>query len=468
MGTLIKNGEIVTAADRYVADLYLEDGVIQAIGRKLDARAGDKVIDAAGLFVFPGGVDAHTHLDMPFMGTTSADDFETGSIAAAVGGTTSVVDFVIPGRGQPLLEALEDWHKKGKKSVFDYAFHMAVTHYSEAVRKEIEVCVREKGITSFKTFMAYKGALGIDDLELFNVMETAKSLGAMVTVHAEHADLVDSLVARHIAQGKVHPRFHAQSRPPEVEGEATSRALTLAKVTQEQVYVVHMTCKHSVDALAAARQAGQVAYGETCPQYLLLDETRYDEPDFGGAKYVMSPPLRAKEHQEVLWAALRSGIIQTVATDHCPFTLGQKAAGKDNFAKIPNGAPGIENRMALMYTYGVLEGRISLHKFVDICSTQPARLFGMTNKGSIGIGLDADLVLWDPAAQGVISAKTHHQRVDYNAFEGFKTQGRAEYVFVNGRLVVEANQYVGERGGGRYVHRAVQTPGRLPPKKAAA
>lgn len=465
MGVLIQNGEIVTAAERMRADLYIQDGVIVAIGRKLDAHPGDTVLDASGQLVFPGGVDVHTHLDMPFMGTSSTDDFATGTVAAAVGGTTSVIDFVMPERGQPLLDALNVWHHKARgKAVFDYAFHMAVTHYSDKVAAELPKVVAE-GITSFKTFMAYKGSIGIDDEGLFQVMRRTRDLGALVTVHAENAEVVDTLVKEFIAEGKVHPRYHALSRPAEAEGEATHRAIALAGMADRSLYVVHLTCEEALRHVQHAQCNGQHVMAETCPQYLLLDDSRYEEPDFGGAKYVMSPPLRKTKDNEALWQALAQGYVQTVATDHCPFNFGgEKQMGRDNFAKIPNGAPGIENRLALLYTYGVVPGRISLNRFVEIFATNPAKIFGLhPRKGTIAVGADADLVVFDPTVKGVISAKTHLHRVDYNPFEGFETIGAPSYVLVNGRVVVEGGKYVGDRGTGRYLSR---TPMGMPQKQA--
>lgn len=456
MGVLIQNGEIVTASERMRADLYLQDGTIAAIGRKLDAHPGDTVIDASGQLIFPGGVDAHTHLDMPFMGTSSADDFETGTVAACVGGTTSVIDFVTPERGQPLLDALNVWHHKARgRAVSDYAFHMAVTHFSDKVAAELPKVVAE-GITSFKTFMAYKSSIGIDDATLFEVLRRTRDLGALVTVHAENAEVIDALVKDFVAEGKLHPRYHALSRPAGAEAEATHRAIALAAMADRSLYVVHLTCEEALRHIQHAQCHGQPVMAETCPQYLLLDDSRYEEPDFGGAKYVMSPPLRKRKDNEALWQALAQGHIQTVATDHCPFDFaGDKQAGRDNFARIPNGAPGIENRMALLYTYGVVPGRISLNRFVEIFATNPAKIFGLhPRKGTLAVGADADVVVFDPTAKGVISAKTHHQRVDYNPYEGFETIGAPTYVLVNGRVVVEGGKYVGERGQGRYLPRA--------------
>ena len=453
---LIRNGEIITAIDRYVADIYVENGKIAAIGPNLEKPHSDtEEVDAHGHLVFPGAIDAHVHMELPFMGEISADDFETGTAAGVAGGTTSIIDFVIPSRGQDLLDALAQWREKAQKAVSDYAFHMAVTWFGDKTAKEMEHCVRNEGITSFKTFMAYRGAIGVEDYELISVMEEAKKLGALVTAHCEHGDMVVALQNKLFGEGKTHPKYHAMSRPAPLEGEATARAIMMARMTGNPLYIVHVTAKEAVDAIAEARARGQAVYGETCPQYLLLDDEVYNTTDFEGAAYVMSPPIRPKEHQDPLWGALKSGIIQTVATDHCPFNqCGQKDMGKDDFRKIPNGAAGIQNRLALMYTYGVLEGKMDIHQFVDVNCTRPAKLFGMyPRKGSITVGADADIVIWDPNQEGTISAKTHFHNCDRNIFEGFKTKGAARTVVVNGRVQYDDGNLKVERGAGRYIPR---------------
>ena len=452
---LIKNGEIVTAIDQYVADIYLEDGRIKAIDTDL-GKSASRVIDASGHYVFPGSIDAHVHMELPLMGEVSSDDFETGTAAGLAGGTTTIIDFVIPNRNVPLLDGLAAWKEKAQKSVADYAFHMAVTWWGDQTAREMAHCVEHEGIPSFKTFMAYKGAVGVDDTELVEVMRTAKDLGAMVSAHCEHGDLVLQLQQKLFDEGLTTPKYHAQSRPSYVEGEATHRAIVLAGAVGCPVYIVHVTAKESLEAIIKARNNGQTVFGETCPQYLLLDDSVYETEDFKGAAYVMSPPIRPREgHQESLWNALKSGQIQTVATDHCPFNLkGQKELGKNDFRMIPNGAGGIQHRLALMYTYGVLENRISLKQFVEVTCTRPAQLFGMyPRKGSITVGADADLVVWNPETEGVISAATHYHRCDSNIFEGFKTKGAPTWVVANGKVQFEEGDLKVERGAGRYIPR---------------
>jgi dihydropyrimidinase len=456
MGILIKNGEIITASERFIGDVYCSGGKILAVGVGLDKQqAEDTVIDASGQLVLPGGVDAHVHMELPFMGTESSDDFETGTAAGVAGGTTTIIDFVIPSRNQPLLDGLAMWQEKARKAVADYAFHMAVTWFGDDTLSEMQTCVREKGIPSFKTFMAYKGAIGVDDTELISVMETARSLGALVTVHAEHGDAVVALQKKLLREGHTHPRYHARSRPAPIEGEATNRAIMLARMIGEPIYIVHLTCKESLAAVAEARSRGQVVMAETCPQYLLLDDSVYEKEGFEGAAYVMSPPIRPKGHQDALWSALAAGLIQTVATDHCPFNqVGQKDMGRNDFTRIPNGAAGIENRLGLLWTYGVLQGRIDAHRFVDLFATQPAKIFGLyPRKGSILPGADADVVIFDPAATSTISASTHHHRCDRNIFEGFEVKGRPSYVIVNGRVQCKDNKLDVLRGAGRYLPR---------------
>jgi dihydropyrimidinase len=469
MGILIKNGTIVTASERAAGDVYCEDGRIVAIGADLEKRnAKDRVLDASGQYVFPGGVDPHVHLALPFMGTVSADDFENGTACALAGGTTTIVDFVIPDRGASLLDGLRVWDAKAKNAVADYSYHMALTGWGDTTPEEMRVVVQEKGIPSFKIFMAYKGAFMVDDGELYQIMKQAAKLGAVVLVHAENGDAVYNLQRELLAAGKTTPKHHAASRPSAVEGEATGRALTLAKLHGAAAYIVHMTCKESVMALARAKAAGQHCYGETCPQYLLLDDSVYERPDFESAPFVMSPPIRprAEGHQDALWAHVESGILNSIGTDHCPFTMEQKRMGKDDFTKIPNGGTGIEERLGLLYTYGVRTGRISLERMVDLVATSPAKIFGLyPRKGSITVGGDADLVVWDPAAESTISARTHHSRSDRNIFEGFKVQGKPSYVIAGGVVRVENGDLKAERGAGRFIRRG--TSGATAPAAAA-
>jgi dihydropyrimidinase len=472
MAIVIKGGTVLTAADQFVADVYCEDGVIKAVGKDLEVPAGTEVIDARGQYVFPGGIDAHTHMELPFMGTVSADDFYTGTAAGVAGGTTTIIDFIIPSRNQSLLEARDFWMNNAKKSVADYAFHMAVTWFGDQVRSEMEHVFHNDGIQSFKIFMAYRGAIGVDDVELVGVLDTAYKLGALVTSHCEHGDAVVALQTRLAERGLTEPKWHAASRPSYLEGEATNRVIQLARAASDArnghmasaheaqpVYIVHLTCQESMDAVYRARQQGQKVLVETCPQYLLLDDSVYEKPDFEGAAYVMSPPIRPKGHQDYLWNAMATGGIQHVATDHCPFRQSdQKVMGRDDFRKIPNGAAGIENRMSLMWTYGVATGRISMQQFVDVCCTQPAKIFGLyPRKGAIAVGADADVVVYDPTGTSTISAKTHRQNVDRNIFEGFEQKGRVTHTVVAGRLQFKDGDLRVERGAGRYLKRTHAT-----------
>jgi dihydropyrimidinase len=459
MGLLIKNGEIVTAADRFVADLFVQDGKVVTIGAGIEKRAGkDEVIDASGLLVLPGLIDPHVHMELGFMGTVSADDFEAGTASGVAGGTTTIIDFCIPARGQSLLEALADWRERSKKAVADYTFHMAITGWSDKTAEEMRIVVQEHGITSFKVFMAYKGAIMVDDGELYQVMKQAAKLGAVVTVHAENGDAVWHLQRELVARGDLGPEFHPVSRPSSVEGEATGRALMMARLHGTTAYIVHMTCRESVEALERAKLAGQHCYGETCPQYLLLDDRVFTKPDFEGASYVMSPPIRPPGlgHHEALWRGLSTGMLDSIGTDHCPFTMEQKRMGKDNFTLIPNGAAGIEDRLQMLYTYGVCEGKFDLPRMIALGATNPAKIFGLyPRKGTIAVGSDADLVLYDPSATGTRSARTHHSRADRSIFEGFKVKGVPTHVIVNGRVRYADGKLAVERGAGRFLARKV-------------
>jgi len=470
MGLLIKNGEIVTATDRYVADVYCRDGKIVEIGNDVERGSGDEEIDGSGQFVFPGFIDPHVHMELPFMGTVSIDDFESGTASGVAGGTTCIIDFCIPNRGQSLLEGLKIWNERSKKAVADYTYHMAITGWSDHTADEMRQVVEVHGITSFKVFMAYKGAIMVDDSELYQVMKHAAKLGAVVTVHAENGDAVWHLQRELVAKGDLGPEYHPVSRPSGVEGEATNRALMMARLHGATAYIVHMTCREAVEALVRAKLEGQKCYGETCPQYLLLDDTVFTKPNFEGAAYVMSPPIRPSHigHHDALWRGLSNGMLDSVGTDHCPFTMEQKKMGKDNFTLIPNGAAGIEDRLQLLYTYGVCHGRFDLQRMVALGSTNPARIFGLyPRKGTITVGSDADLVVYDPTTSGVRSAKTHHSRCDRSIFDGFKVKGSPSYVVVNGRVQFADGKLKVERGAGRFIKRTV-TPVRHGAEQPAA
>lgn len=456
MKKLITNGTIVTAADMYQADLLIEDGKIAAIGKNLGTGA-EEVIDARGAYVFPGGIDPHTHLDMPFGGTVTSDDFETGTIAAAYGGTTSIIDFCLTNKGEPLKNAIQTWHEKSKsKAVIDYGFHLMISEVNEQVLEEIPLIIEEEGITSFKVFMAYKNVFQADDETLFRTLLTAKEHGALVMVHAENGDVIDFLVNKALKEGNTAPIYHALTRPPEVEGEATGRAAQLTGVAGSQLYVVHVSCAEAVEKIDQARKKGYQVWGETCPQYLVLDQSYLEKPNFEGAKYVWSPPLREKWNQEVLWNALKNGQLQTLGSDQCSFNFkGQKELGVGDFTKIPNGGPIIEDRFSLFFSEGVKKGRISINQFVDIVSTRIAKLFGLfPRKGTIAVGSDADIVIFDPNKERVISAETHHMNVDYSAFEGMKVTGEPISVLSRGEFVIREKEFVGKPGSGQYLKRA--------------
>lgn len=455
MNIVIRNGEIVTASDRFTADLRIVDGTIADLGTRLESANGEETIDAAGMYVLPGFIDPHVHMELGFMGTVSADDFETGTASGAAGGTTSILDFCIPAPGESMLAALAAWRAKAAKAVCDYSFHMAITSWSDASAEEMRAVVQDHGITSFKVFLAYKGAIMIDDAALYAVMREAAKLGAVVTVHAENGDAVWHLQRELVARGCLGPEFHPASRPSAVEGEATERALMMAGIHGATAYIVHMTCREAVEALGRAKLAGQRCYGETCPQYLLLDDRVFDRPDFGGSAYVMSPPIRpaGAGHQEALWNGLANRMLDSVGTDHCPFTHAQKLMGKDDFTRIPNGAAGIEDRLLLLYTHGVLGGHFDLSRLVELGSSAPARIFGLAKKGSIAVGMDADLVLLDPAGRGTLGARTHHSRADRSIFEGFAVSGRIARTLSRGRTVWDGVNLTTTRGAGRFIAR---------------
>jgi dihydropyrimidinase len=455
MGTLcISNGTVVTATDTFRADILIDGERIQSISRTPGMKA-DKVVDATGCLVFPGGIDAHTHLDLPFMGTSSSDDFETGTLAALHGGTTSIIDFAFQTQGKSLKEGLKQWHEKARgKAVGDYAFHMVVTDFNDKTREEIRDLVEKEGVTSFKTFMAYKGALMIDDRQMIGLMNEVKKWGGLVTVHAENGDLADSLIQANRAAGNTAPKFHALSRPEIVEAEATGRAIDIAFSGNHPLYVVHMTCEGALNRVRDALKRNQKVLVETCVQYLLLDDSVYERPGFEGSKWVMSPPIRKPKDQLALWNGIDQGIVNVVATDHCPFCMKQKEMGKDDFSKIPNGAPGIENRMELMYSEGVAKGRMSLNRFVEVNCTAPAKIFGLyPQKGTIAVGADADLVIFDPNKKHKISAETHHMNCDYSAYEGWQVTGQVKTVLLRGTVAIENGKALIGKGFGKYLPR---------------
>ncbi len=455
MTVLIKGGTVVNAEQSVRADVLCQDGVITAVGQNIDAPAGATVIDAGGQYVMPGGIDPHTHMQLPFMGTVTTEDFYTGTAAGLAGGTTMIIDFAIPNPQQNILETYRQWREWGKKSVADYSFHVAITWWDDTVYEDMGTLVRDHGVNSFKHFMAYKGAIMADDEILVNSFSRAVELGAIPTVHAENGELVFRLQQEMIDKGITGPEGHPLSRPPEVEGEAANRAIRIAEVLRAPLYVVHNSCRQSLEAITRARNEGQRVFGEVLAGHLLVDDSVYRDPDFEvAAAHVMSPPFRSKDHQEALWHGLQSGNLQTTATDHCCFCADQKAAGKDDFRLIPNGTAGIENRMEVLWHHGVGTGRLTMNEFVKVTSTNAAQIFNIyPRKGCIAVGSDADIVVWDPAATKTISAKTHHQKVDYNIFEGMTVTGGASHTISRGKLVYADGKLDVKSGAGRYVDR---------------
>jgi len=457
MSTLIRNGHIFTAVDNYTADILVDDGKIKAIGTDLAADP-ERTIDASGKYVIPGGIDPHTHLDFPFAGTVSSDDFRTGTIAAAFGGTTSIVDFAVQSRGHALSEALDEWQQKAEgKAAIDYGFHLIILDLPDSRIPELDDMVRA-GVTSFKMFMAYPGAVMVDDGTIFKAMVRSADNGSMVCLHAEHGEVIDVLVREALAEGHTEPRFHALTRPPTTEAEATHRAVRMAQIAGAPVYFVHLSCSEALQEVQSARATRDYVYAETCPQYLTLDNSMYDQEGFEGAKYVLTPPLRDQWHQEELWKGLRRNDLQVVSTDHCAFRFSdQKTLGRYDFSKIPNGGPGIENRLSLLYTNGVVPGMLTMNRMVQIFSTTPAQLFGLfPRKGTIAVGSDADIVIFDPDEESVISAGSHHMNIDYNLYEGMRVKGVPEVVLSNGNVVVDHGQYTGTPGDGRFLKRGTQ------------
>src|SRR5215510_9374923 len=458
MKTLIKNGNVVTAVDNYVADILIEDDKVAVIGNKLTIEA-DRTIDASGKLVIPGGIDPHTHMELPFGGTSSSDDFKTGTIAAAHGGTTTIIDFAVQYQGESLVQAVDNWHQKAEgKTAIDYGFHLITTDLPDERVPEMRQLINE-GVMSFKLFMAYPGVFLVDDATIFRAMKNAGQWGGLICMHAENGIVINEIIKYALAEGKTAPKYHALTRPTKAEAEGVHRAIAIAEMANSPVYIVHLSCYDALKEVQAARDLGLPAFAETCPQYLLLDYGLYEKPDFEGAKYVMTPPLRDKENQELLWRGLRGDDLQVISTDHCPFCFTeQKELGRGDFSKIPNGGPGVENRMSLIYHHGVTQGRISLNRFVELTSTAAAKIFGLfPKKGTIAVGSDADIVIFDPNREQTISAATHHMRVDYSAYEGWRVRGVTETVLSRGRVIVENNEFKGRAGAGRFIKRGTFT-----------
>jgi len=453
MSILIKNGNIITATDNYVADIFIEGETITAIGKNINLKA-DKEIDATGKLVLPGGIDPHVHLDMPFMGTFSSDSYETGTRAALYGGTTMVIDFILQKQGNSLKAALQEWQGRSNDNcVGDYSFHMAVTDFNDDTKNEIKDFIEKEGITSFKTFMAYKGALMIDDRQMIGLMEEVKKHGGLINVHATNGDMIDYLTQKHRSEGKLSPLYHYLSQPEVTEAEASERFVDMSNYTGCPGYIVHLTCEGALNAVRNATKRNQKIFVETCIQYLLLDASLY-ENNFEGAKWVMSPPLREKKDQQTLWAGINQGLVQVVATDHCPFKWEQKLMGKDDFSKIPNGHPAIENRMELLFSEGVAKNKITLNKYVEVACSNPAKIFGMfPRKGTIAVGSDADIVIFDANEKHTLSAKTHHMNVDYSGYEGWEVTGKVKTVLLRGTVAIENNECKIEKGFGKFIKR---------------
>jgi dihydropyrimidinase len=456
--TLIQNGTVVTSERSFPADILIDGETIRDIAPGIPREAANHVIDATGMLLLPGGIDVHTHLDMPFGGTTSSDDFASGTLAAAFGGTTTLIDFAIQARGMKMREALDIWWRKAEnRATIDYGLHMIVTDLYEAGLEDMDSMVAE-GVASFKLFMAYPGVLMVDDATIFKALSQTARNGALICMHAENGGVIDVIVRRALAEGKTAPIYHALTRPATAEAEAVHRAIALAEIAGAPVYIVHLSSEDALNQVREARDRGVPAFAETCPQYLLLSTEELARPGFEGAKYVFTPPLREKHHQPKLWDGLRDDHLQVVSTDHCPFCFAdQKSLGKGDFTKIPNGGPGIENRLQLLYHHGVNLGRLSVNRFVELVSTTPAKLFGLyPRKGELAPGSDADIVIWDPLAEHVISAATHHMRVDYSMFEGFRVQGNARMVLSRGEVIIDGEHFRGTLGRGRFLKRAAR------------
>ncbi|MCI0485981.1 MAG: dihydropyrimidinase [Blastocatellia bacterium] len=454
MKILIKNGRIVTAVDDYFADILIEDGKVALIGRKLDMEA-DKIIDASARLVIPGGIDPHTHMELPFGGTFASDDFRTGTIAAAHGGTTTIIDFAVQYHGQSLIEAVDNWHAKAEgKTAIDYGFHLITTDLPDERIPEMRRLIDE-GVMSFKLFMAYPGVFLVDDATIYRAMKVAGDAGGLICMHAENGIVINEIIKHALAEGKTAPRYHALTRPTKAEAEGVHRAIAIAEMADSPVYIVHLSCYDALEEVREARDLGLPAYAETCPQYLFLDYSLYEQEGFEGAKYVMTPPLREKWNQEKLWQGLSGNDLQVISTDHCPFCFKeQKEMGRDDFTKIPNGGPGVEHRLSLIYNGGVVGGKVGLNRFVELTSTAAAKLFGLfPRKGTIAVGSDADIVIFDPDAEETLSAATHHMNVDYSAYEGMRVRGVADTVLSRGRVIIEGGKYTGKPGDGEFLKR---------------
>jgi len=453
MKTLIRNGRIITAVDDYKADVLIEGETVSVIGAKLEMEA-DRVLDAAGKLVIPGGIDPHTHMELPFGGTQASDDFLTGTRAAAHGGTTTIIDFAVQYKGQSLTEGLDNWHAKAEgKAAIDYGFHLITTDLEDERVPEL-LRVMDEGVTSFKMFMAYPGVFLVDDATIYRAMSAAGQRGGLICMHAENGIVINEIIKRALADGKTAPKYHALTRPTRAEAEGVHRAIAIAEMAESPVYIVHLSCTDALNQVREARDRGLPAFAETCPQYLFLSVDDYGE-GWDGAKYVMTPPLRERSNQAELWKGLKMDDLQVISTDHCPFCMKeQKELGKDDFSKIPNGAPGVENRMALIYNGGVVENRVSLNRFVELTSTAAAKMFGLfPRKGTIAVGSDADIVIFDPDKEQTFSVKTHHMNVDYNAYEGKTVRGVVETVLSRGRVVIEQGEFKGKAGDGQFLKR---------------
>ena len=454
MKVLIKNGNVITAVDNYLADVLIDDGKVAVIGAKLSMEA-DRTIDAASKLVIPGGIDPHTHMELPFGGTFASDDFRTGTIAAAHGGTTTIIDFAVQYHGESLIQAVDNWHKKAQgKTAIDYGFHLITTDLPDERVPEMRQLINE-GVMSFKMFMAYPGVFLVDDATIFRAMKNAGKWGGLICMHAENGIVINEIIKHALAEGKTAPKYHALTRPTKAEAEGVHRAIAIAEMAEAPVYIVHLSCADALEEVREARDNGLPAYAETCPQYLFLDYSLYEREGFEGAKWVMTPPLREKWNQDKLWQGLQGNDLQVISTDHCPFCMKEKELGRDDFTKIPNGGPGVEHRMSLIYNGGVAGGKIGLNRFVELTSTSAAKLFGLfPRKGTIAVGSDADIVIFDPNEEMTLSAATHHMNVDYSAYEGMKVRGVAKTVLSRGKVVIQDGKYLGKPGDGQFLKRS--------------